>query len=203
MLVKPCTVPGTADTTPGRPPIGSSAANYDDGMTAQGRPPARRRTSPADPAVPELVEVSTVDETDREIIRLLCANGRASNVEIAKTIGVTETTVRKRIARLLSTGAIEVVAIPSPSLVGLNLSAIIGISTELHSLRSVSRSLAALPEVRYCGYSTGRFDLIIEAFFADQAHVLSFTTDVLGAMDGITAVETSLILQIEKFSFEW
>jgi Lrp/AsnC family transcriptional regulator for asnA, asnC and gidA len=146
------------------------------------------------------VDDSAVDETDRQIIRLLCANGRASNVEIAKSIGVTETTVRKRIARLLSTGAMEV-AIPfEPA--SLNLSAIIGISTELHSLRSVCRKLAALPEVRYCGYSTGRFNLIIEAFFADQAHVLRFTTDVLGAMDGITAVETSLILEIEKFSFD-
>jgi Lrp/AsnC family transcriptional regulator, regulator for asnA, asnC and gidA len=171
-------------------------------MTAQEKPTARRRVPQPDPAVPEVDEVSTVDDTDRQIIRLLCANGRASNVEIAKSIGVTETTVRKRIARLLSTGAIEVVAIPSPSLAGLNLSAIIGISTELHSLRSVCRNLAALPEVRYCGYSTGRFDLIIEAFFADQAHVLSFTTDVLGAMDGITAVETSLILEIAKFSFD-
>ena len=38
---------------------------------------------------------------------------------------------------------------------------------------------------------------------ADQAHVLTFTTEVLGALEGITAVETSLILQIEKFSFEW
>ncbi len=172
-------------------------------MPAEGKSAPNRRAAPTDLAAPQGVDVSTVDETDRQIIRLLCANGRASNVEIAKTIGVTETTVRKRIARLLSTGAIEVVAIPSPSLTGLNLSAIIGISTELHHLRSVCRSLAALPEVRYCGYSTGRFDLIIEAFFADQAHVLSFTTDVLGAMEGITAVETSLILQIEKFSFEW
>ncbi len=178
-------------------------ANYDEWMAAQGKSPANRRTGPTDPAVPQCDDASTVDETDRQIIRLLCANGRASNVEIAKTIGVTETTVRKRIARLLSTGAIEVIAIPSPSLTGLNLSAIIGISTELHHLRSVCRSLALLPEVRYCGYSTGRFDLIIEAFFADQAHVLTFTTEVLGAMEGITAVETSLILEIEKFSFEW
>lgn len=176
---------------------------YDERMTAKGKPTAHRRTSPVVSAVPAADEFSTVDETDREIVRLLCANGRARNVDIAKAIGVTETTVRKRIARLLSTGAIEVVAIPSPRLAGLNLSAIIGISTELHSLRAVCQSLAALPEVRYCGYSTGRFDLIIEAFFADQAHVLSFTTDVLGAMDGITAVETSLILEIEKFSFDW
>jgi len=142
------------------------------------------------------------DETDKQIVRLLCVNGRASNVEIAKVIGVTETTVRKRVARLLSTGAVEIVAIPSPALAGLNLSAIIGITAEITAVKSICKKLAAIPEVRYCGYSTGRHDPIIEAFFSDHSHVLSFTTDVLGAMEGITHVETSVILKIEKFSFD-
>ena len=42
-----------------------------------------------------------VDEVDREIIRLLQRDGRTSNTDIARALEVTETTIRKRIARLI------------------------------------------------------------------------------------------------------
>ena len=73
----------------------------------------------------------------------------------------------------------------------------------LSSLKAVADELKSRPEVRYCGISAGRFDLIVEAFFIDQEHVVRFCTDVLGATPGITDVETSIILRIEKFAYEW
>ena len=144
-----------------------------------------------------------IDGTDRAILKILRTDGRASNVVIARELKVTETTVRKRIASLLKNGLIEIVAVPTPLLAGYNVSAIMGISVELPSLKRVSEDLVALPEVRYCGFSAGRYDLIIEAFFSDNEHLLHFTVDVVGSISGIIDVETSLILKIEKFSYEW
>lgn len=146
---------------------------------------------------------SSIDQTDREILRILRSDGRTSNVEIARRLGVTETTVRKRIAALLADELVEIVAVPTPKLAGLNVSAIIGISVHLTHLKAVTDALVNRPEVRYCGVSTGRYDLMIEAFFSSNAHVMEFATDVLGPLPGIVDVETSLILKIEKFSYEW
>src|SRR2546427_1212242 len=42
------------------------------------------------------------DDLDRQIIGLLQKDGRRPNTEIAQQLGVTETTVRKRIGRLVS-----------------------------------------------------------------------------------------------------
>ena len=98
---------------------------------------------------------------------------------------------------------IEIVAVPTPRLAGFNVSALIGLSVELPHLRAVSQELVDQPEVRYCGLSTGRFDVMVEAFFEHHEHLLRFTSDVLGSMTGIIDVETSLILRIEKFSYEW
>lgn len=148
-------------------------------------------------------ELAQVDQTDRDILRILLVDGRAANTAIARRVGVTETTVRKRIAAMLANDLVEIIAVPTPKLAGLNVSAIIGISVQLSHLQEVVRALIARREVRYCGASTGRYDLMIEAFFSSNEHVLEFTTDVLGLMPGITAVETSLILKIEKFSYEW
>jgi Lrp/AsnC family transcriptional regulator, regulator for asnA, asnC and gidA len=144
-----------------------------------------------------------IDATDREILRILQVDGRTSNTEVARRLGVTETTVRKRLAALIESDLVEIVAVPTPRLAGLTVSAIIGISVQLRALREVADALTRRPEVRYCGISAGRYDLIIEAFFSDQEHVVQFAIEVLGVMDGITAVETSLILKIEKFSYEW
>jgi Lrp/AsnC family transcriptional regulator for asnA, asnC and gidA len=148
-------------------------------------------------------EEYAIDSTDRGILKHLRLDGRESNVEIARKLGVTETTIRKRIANLLSEGLIEIVAVPTPKLAGYNVSAILGLSVELSAMKEVGERVAALREVRYCGFSTGRFDVIIEAFFSDNEHLLRFTLDGLGAIPGITNVETSLILKIGKFSYEW
>jgi Lrp/AsnC family transcriptional regulator for asnA, asnC and gidA len=144
-----------------------------------------------------------IDDTDREILRVLQVDGRTSNTEIARRLGVTETTVRKRLAALLEGDLVHIVAVPTPRLAGLTVSAIMGISVQLKALQKVADGLIERPEVRYCGVSAGRYDLIVEAFFTDHEHVVRFSKDVLGPMEGITDVETSLILKIEKFSYEW
>jgi Lrp/AsnC family transcriptional regulator for asnA, asnC and gidA len=144
-----------------------------------------------------------IDATDREIIRLLQRNGRMSNTEIGRSLGLTEATIRKRLARLIEDGVVSVVAVPTPLAVGLTTSAIIGISVNLGQLHRVSAKLSSYPEVRYLGLSTGRYDIIVEAFFAGTEHLLAFVSEKLGALPEVTRVETSIILRVDKFSYEW
>jgi Lrp/AsnC family transcriptional regulator for asnA, asnC and gidA len=146
---------------------------------------------------------SAIDEVDREIIRLLQQDGRTNNSEIARSLGLTETTIRKRIARLVAEDLVNIVAVPTPRAVGMTTSAIIGINVELSQLHEIADRLVTLPEVRYLGMSTGRYDLIMEAFFPDQESLLDFTADELGKLPGVRQVETSLILKVAKFSYEW
>jgi Lrp/AsnC family transcriptional regulator for asnA, asnC and gidA len=148
-------------------------------------------------------QAASIDDIDRAIIRLLQKDGRSSNTEIGRELGLTETTIRKRVARLVGERLISIVAVPTPQAVGMTTSAIIGISVQLQKLHSVSDQLVALPEVRYVGASTGRYDLIVEAFFADHEHLLEFVSSELGSMSGVTDIETSLILKVTKFSYEW
>ena len=41
------------------------------------------------------------------------------------------------------------------------------------------------------------------AFFNDQEHLLEFVSRKLGVLKGVTGAETSLILKVAKFSYEW
>ncbi len=146
---------------------------------------------------------AAIDDLDRRLITLLRRDGRATNVELARSLNVTETTVRKRIAALLRNELIEIVAVPTPKLAGFKITAIMGLSVELSRLREVSDTLVHFPEVRYCGLSTGRFDVMIEAFFSSHEHLLEFSSTRVGVIEGVTKVETFLILDITKFSYEW
>jgi Lrp/AsnC family transcriptional regulator for asnA, asnC and gidA len=143
------------------------------------------------------------DATDRRIIALLQRDGRMSNMEIARRLNLSEATVRRRISRLLETGTISIVAVPSPETVGLTLSAIIGVSCELARLDEIAKGIAELAETRYLGYSTGPYDLVIEAFFYSHEHLLEFLTKKIASIRGVTKTETAIILKVAKFSFEW
>ena len=55
-----------------------------------------------------------VDELDRRIIACLQVSGRQTNTQIAGELGVGESTVRKRIDRLLANEVIKITAVANP-----------------------------------------------------------------------------------------
>ena len=97
----------------------------------------------------------------------------------------------------------SIVAVPSPEAAGSTVSAILGVSVDLPVMQEVAETIKTYPEVRYVGLSAGRYELLVEAFFADQEHLLDFVTRRLGALAGVTNLETSIILKVVKFSYEW
>jgi Lrp/AsnC family transcriptional regulator for asnA, asnC and gidA len=44
---------------------------------------------------------------------------------------------------------------------------------------------------------------MLEAFFPDVERLASFISNDLGSDPGVTQVETSLILKVAKFVYEW
>jgi Lrp/AsnC family transcriptional regulator, regulator for asnA, asnC and gidA len=146
---------------------------------------------------------AVLDDTDRRIVIILQENGRTSNREIARTLEVSEATIRNRVARLIDEGLINIVAVPTPKAIGMAMSAIIGVSVELRRLDEVVDTIAGYDEVRYVGLATGQHDIILESFFEDQEHLLFFVTKQLGRLEGVVDLETSVILKVAKFSYEW
>jgi len=134
-----------------------------------------------------------IDDIDRHIITLLQTDGRMSNVEIARRLKLSEGTIRKRIDRLLDSGAIQIVALPDPARLGLETKVIITMRVEPHKLDEVGNSLRQLDEVRWVGYTTGEYDL----------HLLQFLTHRLPALPGIRSSTTSHVLRALKDIQEW
>ncbi|MEK3937439.1 Lrp/AsnC family transcriptional regulator [Sporosarcina sp. FSL W7-1349] len=143
-----------------------------------------------------------LDALDEEIVKLLIEDGRMPNTEIAERLHIAEATARRRINRLKEEKIIKVVAVRNPDHFKKFLSTIINIKCERSEIIKTEGFLTNRAETRYVGYSTGKWNLVAEAFFIDNDHLLDFLLEV-GELEGVTDIETSVMLRIAKFSYEW
>jgi len=144
-----------------------------------------------------------LDELDRRIINLLRPNARRSCASIARTVGVSEPTVRTRVDRLVARGAILPMARVNPAAIGFPVDAMVGIRVVRGFAKGVGARLAAMENVSYVGYTTGSFDLLIEAHLPDNEGLYKFLNEDLEEIEGIAHTETWHILRTDKVNFEW
>ncbi len=97
-----------------------------------------------------------LDSLDYGIVRSLQQDGRASYSAPAKHLGVTEGTIRNRLARLLAARVLRIVAVADLFKVGLQAAAITGINVERSKIKQALARLMKMGEVRYIAVTTGR-----------------------------------------------
>ncbi len=146
---------------------------------------------------------NTLDATDRQIIRLLQGNGRMSNVDIAREIGAAEATVRKRLERLINEGIIRITASVNLEQVGLDTMALIGLQVDLARIGGIAERLTGMPCVRSVYYTTGEYDLFVQAVFVSNQDLLHFLTDDLAAIEGIRKISTWHVLKRIQEVYHW
>jgi Lrp/AsnC family transcriptional regulator for asnA, asnC and gidA len=144
-----------------------------------------------------------LDDVDRQIMKLLRHDGRLSYAHIARTVSLSEPTVRKRIDRLVHAGAIINAARINPAPIGFPIDAMIGIKVVRGRVKEVGRELAKMENVAYVAYVAGSFDIIIEAFLPHTEGLFKFLNEDLDHIDGIATTETWNVLRTEKFFYNW
>ncbi|MHB9032379.1 MAG: response regulator [Anaerolineae bacterium] len=144
-----------------------------------------------------------MDQIDYRIIELLQQDGRRSNVEIGKVLGVSEGTVRKRIEHLLAEGGFQVTGQVDPSLAGYNDRVVILLTMNLTSIQESAQKLAAFPEVMGVYLLTGGYDILVEAAFSSNQHLLQFLNEKLTSLPGVVSSKTCHVPQIIKERCGW
>ncbi len=139
-----------------------------------------------------------LDELDDKLINLLQTDGRASNIELAKKVGVSEGTVRRRFRNLIKDEIIRVVAIPDPSKLGRNTTALIGLQVDPALVDPVAIELARIPEVQYAAVTTGAYDVFLWVALSSPEELSSFLRIRVGGIEGVRRTETFVNLSIKK-----
>jgi Lrp/AsnC family transcriptional regulator for asnA, asnC and gidA len=126
-----------------------------------------------------------------------------SHATIARRLNLAEATVRRRLQRMIAEGKLRLVPVVDPDSVGLETSLFIGVKAEGARLQQVTDRVAALAEVRYVAVTTGRFDLLVEAFVSHREHMAALLLDAIGQIKGVISTETMTVLRVAKFAYEW
>lgn len=142
-----------------------------------------------------------MDQLDTRIIALLQRDGRASNAGIAREVGVSEGTVRRRLKRLVQEEYIRVVALPDPVKMGFESEALIGVQVDPDKVDRVARDLAALEEIKWVTATTGSFDIFAWATLASAEALGVFLRTKVGIIPGVRRTETFVSLSLNKRSY--
>jgi Lrp/AsnC family transcriptional regulator for asnA, asnC and gidA len=143
-----------------------------------------------------------LDETDRKIIAMLRADGRATNQKIARTLKVAAPTVSARIRRLEREKALRVVAVTDFAALGYNVLLAVGIEVQGRPARKVAEELAKLPEVFAVHLMTGARDIEILVALHDLDELQPFLMRDLAKVRGIRSVAAGIAVDVVKFDFD-
>ena len=141
-----------------------------------------------------------LDRTDRKILEAMQANARISNLELADAIGLSPTPCSRRVKRLEESGIIRAhVTLLNQSMLGLKLTAYIGITMDRHTpdrFEAFEAEVAGYPEVMECSVVTGQSsDYLLKAVVPDMEYYERFLLGKLTRIAGVTGVHSSFGLR--------
>lgn len=146
---------------------------------------------------------SDIDEMDFQIIALLREDGRMSNRDMARELGITEATVRARLRRLEERQTLRVVAMADFGVAGRALMTAVGVQVKGRSAAEVAADLAALPQVLTVNIVIGTHDIEIAIVSQDQQELATFLNHTLANLPGVFRLTPGLALDILKYRSDW
>lgn len=142
------------------------------------------------------------DATDKVIVEQLRLNGRATNQQIAETLGLTATTVSTRIKRMEDANQLRVVGVSDFTAHGFNVLMRIAIEIDGRPASEVAQELADLPEVFALHLVTGRYEIDALVALHDFKDLDAFLFDNLASVRGIRSMTPSIVVDVIKYQFD-
>jgi len=145
-----------------------------------------------------------LDETDVQILNLLQSDGRITNAELAKRVGLSPPSVLQRVRALEKSGLIRgYVALLDPERLGLKITAMVMISLSLHQEQPIERfrrGIQDIPEITECYHVSGDFDFLLKVVVRDMRAYEVFLREKLSKIKGIGKITTNFVLASNKLT---
>lgn len=141
-----------------------------------------------------------LDPTDRTILKLLQANARTSNADIARHLGMAPSAILDRIRKLERRSVIQgYVARIDPVAVGLGLTAFILVRTEERvGSAAIGQALARQPEVLEVHHVAGEDCYLVKVRVPDTGTLSRMLRERFGRLKGVRGTRTTIVLSTVK-----
>ena len=146
-----------------------------------------------------------IDAIDRKILHHVQRDNLLTSARLSELVGLSQTSVQRRLARLRATKAIEAdIAVVSPEAVGRPLTMLIAV--ELARERSdiidrFKRAVRERAEVMSAYYVTGETDFMLIVSAKDMQDYEAFTRDFFYNNPDIKGFKTTVVMDRIKASF--
>ena len=140
--------------------------------------------------------MAAMDDTDRQIIEALRADGRMSMRALADLVHISRANAYARVARLERDGVITgYAATIDPVRYGYALSAYVYLDIAQRSWKSVRGQLLAMPEVDHVALLSGEHDILLRVRAFDAESLREVVLTRLQEIPEVRATQTVLIFE--------
>jgi len=136
--------------------------------------------------------------SDREILIQLGLDGRSPYATLAANAQVSEATARRRVARLLGSGAVLMRTEVAAHLAGWQVPVVLSVDAPTSRLVETVRRIARLPQVRICATLAGTPPIVVQAWLHDVEALHDFETTLVKAAPTLTVVDRLITLRTVK-----
>ncbi|GGD53989.1 winged helix-turn-helix transcriptional regulator [Erythrobacter arachoides] len=146
--------------------------------------------------------MATLDSIDRKLLSELQSEGRVTNVDLARRVGLTAPPCLRRVRALEEEGVIRGYhADLDASKLGFAITVFAMVSLRSQAeedLRGFENHIKGLPEVRECHMLNGEIDFILKIVSRDLQSFQEFLTSKLTPAPNVASVKTSLTIRTAK-----
>jgi DNA-binding Lrp family transcriptional regulator len=144
----------------------------------------------------------SIDGIDLRILSELQDDGRMTNVDLARKVGLTAPPCLRRVRALEEAGVIQSYHAhldPVSLGYGITVFAMVSLKSQAESdLRAFESHVTDLPEVRECHMLNGEIDFVLKVVARDLQAFQQFLTSKLTQAPHVASVKTSLTIRTSK-----
>jgi Lrp/AsnC family transcriptional regulator, leucine-responsive regulatory protein len=145
------------------------------------------------------MSITELDVIDRSILSTLQRNGRLSNAELSKAVGLSPSPCLRRVRRLEEGGyLLGYRAVLNRTGIGFGVTAFARLQVEWPRAKTLREEIRRLPQVVACHILTGEAGVLVEVVARDLAEYSKFLFGVLYNISGVRGVQSSVLLEAVK-----
>lgn len=143
-----------------------------------------------------------LDEADVKILRLLQADGRMTNADLARKIGLSPPSMLQRVRKLEEAGFIKGYnAELSPEALGYQLLVVAMVSLSLHqegSIEQFRNATRAVPEILEVLHISGEYDFMLKVVAKDMRDYERIVTTHISSIKAVGKINSCFVLAVNK-----
>ncbi|MGR3808878.1 Lrp/AsnC family transcriptional regulator [Jiulongibacter sp. NS-SX5] len=145
-----------------------------------------------------------LDAIDHKLLDILQANGKITNAQLSKDVGLSPAPTLERVKKLEQAGIIQSYhAQINREKVGLGVLTYVQVTLKGHQksiIESFTNKINSVDEIIECHHVTGSCDFLLKVIAKDISHYQQLIMDTINEIEVVSSTQTMVILQTIKNS---